>query len=242
MVYRSREERRVDNRDRRPQLVRLTPSIVKMMSDLPRGAIPGPAVDRSVEDFDETYVGTPPWDIGRPQPVFAALLDEGAIRGRVLDAGCGTGEHTLMVAARGLDATGIDASPKAIAIAKGKATDRGVASRFLVWNALALADLDEQFDTVLDSGLFHVFDDERRARYVTSLAAIVRPEGRLLLACFSDLQPGDWGPRRVRQAELRDAFANGWVIESIEPVRFHTNLEPPLAEAWLARISALPPQ
>jgi SAM-dependent methyltransferase len=210
------------------------------VSDLPRRAIPDRGVDRSVEDFDECYLGTPPWDIGRPQPLFAALLEEGAIRGRVLDAGCGTGEHTLMVAARGLDATGIDASPRAIEMAKGKATDRDVAARFLVWDALALADLDEQFDTVLDSGLFHVFDDERRALYVTSLGAIVAPGGRLLLACFSDRQPGDWGPRRVRQAELRDAFANGWVIESIEPVQFHINLEPPTAEAWLARIAAAP--
>jgi SAM-dependent methyltransferase len=207
------------------------------MTDLPRGAIPGRAVDRSIRDFDDSYVGTPPWDIGRPQPVFAALVEEGAIGGRVLDAGCGTGEHTLMVAAQGLEATGIDASPKAIEIAKRKATDRAVRARFVVWDALALADLNEQFDTVLDSGLFHVFDDERRARYVASLAAIVRPRGCVLLACFSDRQPGDWGPRRVRQTELRDAFANGWVIESIEPARFHTNLDPPIAEAWLARIS-----
>jgi SAM-dependent methyltransferase len=210
--------------------------IVWLMSDLPPGAIPGRAVDRSVEDFDESYSGTPPWDIGRPQPVFAALVEEGAFSGRVLDAGCGTGEHTLMVAGRGLDATGIDASPKAIQIAKRKATDRGVAARFVIWDALALADFNQQFDTVLDSGLFHVFDDERRARYVTSLAAVVRPRGCVLLACFSDRQPGEWGPRRVRQNELRDAFADGWVIESIEPVRFHTNLEPPIAEAWLARI------
>ena len=210
------------------------------MSELPGGALGGRAVDRSVEDFDQIYVGTPPWDIGRPQPVFAALLDEGAIRGRVLDAGCGTGEHTLMVAAQGLDATGIDASPRAIEIAKGKATDRGVAARFLVWDALALAELDEQFDTVLDSGLFHVFDDQRRAGYVTSLAAILRPGGHLLLACFSDRQPGDWGPRRVRQAELRDAFDHGWIIESIEQVHFHINLQPSVAEAWLVRIAAPP--
>lgn len=207
------------------------------MADLPRGPVPGRAFDRNAHDFDESYVGTPPWDIGRPQPVFLGLLDEGAIRGRVLDAGCGTGEHTLMVAARGVDAVGIDVSPRAIELAKGKAADRGVAARFLVWDALALADLHEQFDTVLDSGLFHVFDDERRARYVTSLAAVLRPRGRVLLACFSDRQPGHWGPRRVSQAELREAFADGWTIESIEPAQFHVNLEPPTAEAWLARIA-----
>jgi SAM-dependent methyltransferase len=208
------------------------------MSDVPPGALPGRGVDRSVEDFDESYLGTPPWDIGHPQPVFAALLAEGAIAGRVLDAGCGTGEHTLMAAQHGLDATGIDASPRAIEIARSKASERGVSARFVVWDALGFADLNEQFDTVLDSGLFHIFDDERRAQYVPSLAAVVRPRGRLLLACFSDRQPADWGPRRIREAELRDAFADGWVIESIEPVRFETTLEPSIAEAWLARINA----
>lgn len=207
------------------------------MSDLPPGAIPGRAVDRSVDDFDESYLGTPPWDIGRPQPLFSALLDDGAIAGRVLDAGCGTGEHALMIAGRGLDATGIDASPRAIQIAERKAVERRVKARFLVWDALSLADLNEQFDTAIDSGLFHVFDDDRRARYVRSLATVVRPGGRILLACFSDRQPGDWGPRRVREDELRVAFSDGWVVDSVEPTHFQTNLVPPLAEAWLARIT-----
>jgi cyclopropane fatty-acyl-phospholipid synthase-like methyltransferase len=192
-------------------------------------------VSQAGQDFDESYVGTPPWDIGRPQPMFAALADE--VRGRVLDAGCGTGEHALMVAARGMDATGIDSSPRAIRIAERKAEERGIEAHFLVWDALSLADLGGQFDTVIDSGLFHVFDDEQRGQYLTSLAAVVRPGGQVLLACFSDRQPGDWGPRRVSKDELRAAFSDGWVIDSIEPAQFHTNLDPPLAEAWLARIT-----
>ena len=98
------------------------------MTDLPRRANPGRAVERTVEDFDQSYLGTPAWDIGRPQPLFAALFEEGAISGRVLDAGCGTGEHALMVAARGLDATGIDVSRNAIEIAMEKATERGIAA------------------------------------------------------------------------------------------------------------------
>src|SRR5216684_2960381 len=69
-------------------------------------------------DFDEMYAGSPPWDIGRPQPAFLELAEAGGFTGRVLDAGCGTGEHTLMAAARGLDATGIDASAIAIAMAE----------------------------------------------------------------------------------------------------------------------------
>ena len=199
--------------------------------------VPASAQSRSVEDFDAMYAGTPPWDIGRPQPVFLRLAESGAIRGRVLDAGCGTGEHVLMVAERGLVATGVDAAPSAIAAAQRKAADRGLAARFLIWDALGLADLDEQFDTVLDSGLFHVFDDERRIRYVEALAAAVRPGGTYLMCCFSDRQPGDWGPRRVRQDEIRAAFGVGWEVEAIEAAQFDTNLDPPVAQAWLVTVT-----
>jgi SAM-dependent methyltransferase len=205
------------------------------MSDPRRPEQPGPP--HSPEEFDEMYAGTPPWDIGRPQPVFLGLAEAGAIQGRVLDAGCGTGEHVLMAAERGLDATGVDAAPTAIAAADRKAAERGLAARFLVWDALRLAELGEQFDTVLDSGLFHVFDDERRARYVEALAAAVRSGGHYFMCCFSDRQPGDWGPRRVRQDDIRDSFGAGWNVDAIEAAQFDLNRIPPVAQAWLATIT-----
>ena len=203
------------------------------MSEMPRGAEPGRAEGRPVHDFDEMYRGAPPWDIGRPQPVFERLADAGPIRGRVLDAGCGTGEHVLMLAARGMDATGIDVAPTAIALAQAKAVERGLSARFVVWDALRLGGLEEQFDTVLDCGCFHTFDDADRAEYVRSLASVVAPGGQCLLCCFSDAEPGDWGPRRVRQDELRAAFATGWRVESIEPEILETMLDPPTSHAWL---------
>jgi SAM-dependent methyltransferase len=207
------------------------------MSNPPHGNSPGPARSRSPEEFDEVYAGTPPWDIGRPQPVFLRLAEAGDIQGRVLDAGCGTGEHVLMAAERGLDATGIDAAPRAIAAAQRKVAERGLTARFLVWDALRLAELEEHFDTVIDSGLFHVFDDDRRARYIEALGKVVLPDARYLMCCFSDRQPGDWGPRRVRRDEIRAAFSVGWEVESIEPAQFETNLDPPIIEAWLAVIT-----
>ena len=87
-------------------------------------------------------------------------------------------------------------------------------------DALALKDLPEVFDSVIDSGLFHVFSDEDRKRYVEGLASVLRPGGRLFLLCFSDEEPGTQGPRRVSKKELHDAFAQGWVIESVEPARY----------------------
>src|ERR1039458_5240791 len=62
---------------------------------------PGPMRPMRPEHFDASYAGTPPWDIGRPQPAFLALAEAGTIRGRVLDVGCGTGEHALMAASMG---------------------------------------------------------------------------------------------------------------------------------------------
>ena len=182
---------------------------------------------------------SPPWDIGRPQPVFVELADSGAFAGRVLDAGCGTGEHVVMLAGRGFDVTGIDTAPTAITLAERKAAAHGVSPHFLVLDALRLGELGERFDTVLDCGLFHVFDDEHRARYVDALAAVTSEGARYLMCCFSDRQPGDWGPRRVSRQELRDAFGEGWRIDSIDEAELQIDFDPPRASAWLSRITRL---
>jgi SAM-dependent methyltransferase len=197
----------------------------------------GPLRPRQPEDFDAFYEGTPPWDIDRPQSAFAALAEAGGFTGRVLDVGCGTGEHALLAAGLGLEATGVDAAPKAIARAEEKAKERSLQARFLVADALDLGSLGEQFDTVVDSGLFHVFEDDDRARYVESLGAAVRPGGRYFMLCFSEHQPGDWGPRRVTQAEIRASFAEGWRVDSIEAARLQVTFDPAGVAAWLTSLT-----
>lgn len=200
------------------------------------GGLSGPR--RTPGDFDAAYAtGTPPWDIGRSQPAFRALADDGRLVGRVLDVGCGTGEHALMAAALGLEATGVDTSATAIGIARRKAEERALPARFLVHDALDLPALGESFDTVLDCGLLHVFDDTDRARLVESLRASMPVGARYHLLCFSDAEPGDWGPRRIRQEEIRRAFADGWRVETIEPASLDIIIDPGRAHAWLASMA-----
>lgn len=144
-----------------------------------------------------------------------------------------------MAAERGLAALGVDSAPAAIAIAEQKARARELDARFLVWNAVELERLGEQFDTVLDSGLFHVFDDDDRAGYVDSLRAATAPGGGFHMLCFSDRQPGDWGPRRITRDEIEQSFTDGWRIETIEPVVFETNMDPGQVLAWQSEISRI---
>jgi cyclopropane fatty-acyl-phospholipid synthase-like methyltransferase len=174
-----------------------------------------PVPDRTT--FEALYAGQAPWDIGKPQKPFLDVADR--ITGSVLDAGCGTGDTALYFAGRGCAVTGIDFIEGAIQRARRKATDQGVPATFLVQDALTLKDWTERFDNVIDSGLFHVFSDADRRRYVEGLATVLRPGGRLFLLCFSDDEPGTQGPRRVSKKELHAAFAEGWGIESIEPVQ-----------------------
>jgi SAM-dependent methyltransferase len=168
--------------------------------------------------FENAYTGQAPWDIGKPQKDFIDVADQ--ITGSILDAGCGTGDTALFFAGRGNRVTGIDFLEEPIKRAKRKAVERGISATFLVMDALALKDLPEVFDNVIDSGLFHVFSDEDRQRYVDGLATVLKTDGSLFLLCLSDEEPGTQGPRRVTKKELRNAFVKGWEIESIEPSRF----------------------
>jgi SAM-dependent methyltransferase len=183
--------------------------------------MPVASVDRA--SFEGYYAGRPPWDIGEPQWSFVAVAD--LVDGPVLDAGCGTGDHALFLAACGRRVVGIDFVDEAIRRARAKAAQRGLTAEFLVKDATALADWGERFASVIDCCLFHVFSDENRRRYVQGLTRVVRPGGRLFLVCCSDEEPGTEGPRRVSRRELYDAFADGWVVESVRPCRIEINPE-----------------
>jgi SAM-dependent methyltransferase len=192
-----------------------------------------------VQFFDNAYRdgGTPTWDVGRPQGALVRLARSGRIAGSVLDAGCGTGENALLLAAQGHPVLGVDFAAAAIERAAAKAAHRGLPVEFLVADALDLAALGRTFDTVLDVGLFHTFSDAERPRYAASLGAALRPGGRVFLLCWSDRNPFGRGPRRISPREIRETFGDGWRVEAVDPEWLETRLPDGRIHAWLARIA-----
>jgi SAM-dependent methyltransferase len=183
--------------------------------------------------------GEPPWDIGRPQPAVVRLAERGVISGDVIDIGCGTGENAMYLASRGLAVVGVDAAPTAIERAQQKARLRASAATFVVADALALEGLGRLFDTAIDCGLFHTFSDADRTPFERSLRRTLRPGARYMLLCFSEQEPGDWGPRRVTRAEIRATFATGWKVDSIVSERFAARLPGGEARAWLGLLTRI---
>ncbi|MFI9505354.1 class I SAM-dependent methyltransferase [Nocardia sp. NPDC052566] len=196
-------------------------------------------------DFDAIYRGESPlgdrapWDIDGPQPDYVSLEEAGLISGAVLDSGCGTGENALFLAGRGYAVTGLDLAPTAIAIARRKAADRGLAATFDIADALELSGYHEQFDTVLDSGLAHLFDDDELTRYAAALHHACRPGasvhvlgisdraaasiregfGELVERMEAEMADGDMEFDQMLPSitadRLRAGFADGWTVASL---------------------------
>jgi cyclopropane fatty-acyl-phospholipid synthase-like methyltransferase len=187
------------------------------------------------QPWDASYQGGPaPWDVGHAQAAIARLADAGAFRGSVLDAGCGTGENALYIAAQGCDVLGVDVAETAVEMARAKARERGVAAQFELADALQLETVARTFDAVVDVGLFHSLDEDERRRYVAGLAAVTRPGAVVYVLCFSD-EGEDPGPHPVSKDDLASAFAR-WEIVSIEPERVETRFHENDAPAWLATL------
>jgi cyclopropane fatty-acyl-phospholipid synthase-like methyltransferase len=110
--------------------------------------------------------------------------------------------------------------------------------RFLRHDARRLGELAESFDTVLDCGLFHIFDGEHRAAYVQALRSAVPPGGRYFMLGFSDRQQAEWGRvHKLTRAEIEAAFANGWRVDSIEPSTIDITTDPDGIRAWLVALT-----
>ncbi len=201
-----------------------------------------------VSVFDAAYAGTErflgryekgvlPWEISAPQAGVIQLARSGMITGRVLDLGCGTGENALFLAAEGFDVLGVDASSIAIERARAKARDRDLPVRFAVGDALDVSLLGETFDTVVDSGMLHVFSEQDRSLVIAGVHAVLVPGGRYHVLCFSHKKA--LPAPRLSHADIVASFARGWLVESLTEARYHVLDGDSSDNAWLVSCSRL---
>jgi SAM-dependent methyltransferase len=136
--------------------------------------------------------GRTPWDTGITPPEVVELIEGPAALapGRALDLGCGTGTNVVFLADHGWNATGVDAEPIALDVAREKVADVAGA-RVLLGDVTRLASLglDGPFDLLLDIGCFHSIPRSRRDAYARGVARLSGSGATLFLFAF--------GPRGV---------------------------------------------
>ncbi|MFQ6011784.1 MAG: class I SAM-dependent methyltransferase [Nitrososphaerales archaeon] len=176
--------------------------------------------------WEGEYQKRPAWEVDHPQRAFVELVNNNEIRpGRVLDIGCGTGENAIFLARNGFSVVGIDLVPLAIEQAKQKALKLGAEIDFSVGVALHLGCQVAYFSSVIDSGLFHIFDDKNRSTYVEQITRVLGKDGAYFMLCFSETEPKDWGgPRRVSKDEIEKALSPSFEVNFIRETILETNI------------------
>lgn len=106
---------------------------------------------------------------------------------KVLDLGCGTGRHSIALAAKGIEMTGIDISSGQLSEARKKAELAGVKIRFIQADAANFT-LDEQFDAAIcicegSFGLLSIDDDPQthERAILENLTKVLKPGAPLLM-------------------------------------------------------------
>jgi SAM-dependent methyltransferase len=181
-------------------------------------------------DWDAAYRQDrpPPWSIGRPQPELAALIDDGTVKGEVLDAGCGHAALSMALAARGYSVVGLDASPTAVEEAARAAAEKGLTTvTFAAADVTNFRGYDGRFSTIVDSGLLHALPPEKRQDYIESIFLAAAPGATLHILAFAAgaLGHDGPGPRGFTEAELRDAVSTRWQVDDLRPAKVYGNAD-----------------
>jgi len=142
---------------------------------------------------------------------------------RVVDLPCGQGRHSIELARRGYDVTGVDLSAFMFDVAKKRAAAAGVQVRWLEGD-MRRPIRGESFDVILN--LFTSFgyfaDPADDQRVLTAGAAMLGPGGRLLLEVINgarilnDFQSREWftvGRAAVMEARTLDRSSQRMVVE-----------------------------
>lgn len=170
--------------------------------------------DAHVRDYDSWY----DTELGRyVDSVEKSLIEELAapVPGeRGLDIGCGTGNHSIWLAEKGLTVTGLDESLAMLEVAAAKTADTSLAIDWVLGEAKALPFQGERFDLVLSVAAMEFI--ESRHQVLRDAMRLLRPGGRLVVGLLTRDSP--WGELHLGDAEERtdSVFANAHLFTENE--------------------------
>ena len=173
-----------------------------------------------------------PWNSETAPDALVELVGSGRVRPcRAIDLGCGAGNYAIWLAGQGFDVTGVDSSPAAIEIARGRAEQKGVRARFIVADLLGdLHEIDGRFDFGYDWELLHHLMPEDRATYARNVHSLLNPGATYLSVCFSEEDPQFGGFGKIRrtqigtvlyfssESEIRELFSPYFAIQELKTV------------------------
>ena len=175
-------------------------------------------------DWDELYrKGEVFWDKGEASLPLKEYLERhaAAVDGRqALVPGCGRGHEVALAVEHGLDATGLDIAPTAVAEARARYPH--LAGRFVLGSLFdPPAEMRGAFDVVLEHTCMSALPPTLRGEYRRGIDLTLRRGGLLIGVWYINpsLEPGYEGPPfPFSVAELTRLFAEGYeIVEDYVP-------------------------
>jgi ubiquinone/menaquinone biosynthesis C-methylase UbiE len=139
--------------------------------------------------------------LGRIDAVYAAVA-AAAVAGlaapRVLEVGCGTGNLTRALVARGARVTAVDFNPDMLALARAKLVAAAERVEFHEMAAVEIADrfAPESFDAAAATLVLSEMSADEQAFVLRATRTVLRPGGRLVVA--DEVRPAGWAARGAR--------------------------------------------
>jgi len=135
--------------------------------------------------FPVSHTVSRPWaEQTEPEIDRALAMTQPPAGARILDVACGTGRHSIELAARGFEVVGVDIAEDLLEVAVGEAELKSVEAVSFLQKDLRELDFDEEFDLVLnlnDGAIGYFETEEENHRTFEVIAAALRPGGGNLL-------------------------------------------------------------
>jgi SAM-dependent methyltransferase len=112
------------------------------------------------------------------------MLDASIKKGRLLDAGCGSGKYSIPLKMRGFDVVGMDVSLAALRMLSESSKSRDVDIDILAGNVFQLPFTDGCFDIVWCYGVLQHLLSKEREFAISEFRRILRTDGLLFIEVF----------------------------------------------------------